>query len=72
MYRAALIIKKAGYPYMQVVKANLSMTVGLTVHNQNATFELIGVRTPDAPLTCEIKAATLNSARPSRRKTKCG
>ena len=63
MYRAALLIKKAGFPYMQVVRSDLSITEGLMVHNSNARFVLVGVRTPDEPLVCENKKRAVRACR---------
>jgi len=61
MYRGALLVKKAGYPYLQVVRTDLNMTYGFMVPtSQGAKIRIVGVRSMNEPLVCENKKLNIN------------
>ena len=70
MYRAALLAKKAGFSHMQVVKTDLHMTQGFMMPtSQNATLEIVGVRSANEPLACENKTRNIALCRTHRTDT---
>jgi len=62
MYRSALLVKRAGYPYLQVVKTQHVRSMDATFM-QFAELEVVGVQSAAAPVACRNKDRNVHLCR---------
>ena len=55
LYRAAILLKRAGFSHLQIVNSNISGSVSIYARNELADFTVVGTNTPDVAIPCEAK-----------------
>jgi len=55
LYRAAILLKRAGFSHFQIVNSNISGSVSIYARNELADFTVVGTNTPDVVVPCEAK-----------------